>query len=186
MGQNRKTQWYLDFVSRPRVSVEDPLTKAVQAALDQLSTAHAVGGHDFKLVVCHDICSKSPEAMNKKVEKLIMGIADTFTATAFPDGTILMSTSQLSECYKLGQVGAILAHEMGHLVARHTAERFSHDLMANEFAELFGSDGPMSNTLAMSRLQELEADYIGLMLMSETGFDPQDAVEYLKDQESRS
>jgi predicted Zn-dependent protease len=83
------------------------------------------------------------------VEILTLEVGEKYIATAFPDGTIFMSTSQLSGCYKIGQVSAILVHEMGHLIARHTAERFSRDLMANNFAELFSFDSPMSNTLAI-------------------------------------
>jgi hypothetical protein len=75
---------------------------------------------------------------------------------------------------------------MEHLIARHAAERFSHDQFSNGFEKLFGLSGLVPDTLALSRLQELEADQIGLMLMGETGFDPQSAIDYLKDQIMRS
>jgi predicted Zn-dependent protease len=117
--------------------------------------------------------------LDGEIETLTLKLGDKFIATALPDGTIFVGTSQLFGCFKIGHVCAILAHEMGHLIARHTAERFSHDLVLNKFAELFGFEGTMYNNLAVFRLQELEADRIGLTLMSDTGFDPQDSVDYL-------
>lgn len=90
-----------------------------------------------------------------------------------------MSASQLRQTSTTEQVAAIVAHEMGHLIARHSAERFSHQQLSSGFEKMFGFSSLCPDLRAV---QELEADHIGLILMAETGFDAQSAIGYLTDQ----
>ncbi|KAI9511952.1 peptidase family M48-domain-containing protein [Russula earlei] len=87
-------------------------------------------------------------------------------------------------------LAAILGHEIGHVVARHAAERYSYSkvLIALAWlADLIGLPfgvGEIMTTLLMelphSRKQEYEADKIGLNLSARACFDPTAAPEMFK------
>lgn len=86
-------------------------------------------------------------------------------------------------------MAAVLGHEISHQLARHSAEKlsFAKILLALQITlSLFGVDPSFvfnrftTNFLMMmpfSRKCEVEADDIGLMLMSQACFDPHEAIE---------
>ncbi|KAF9608456.1 hypothetical protein IFM89_009822 [Coptis chinensis] len=80
-------------------------------------------------------------------------------AHCIPGGTIFISVGAL-QAFTDGEVAACIAHEVGHIVARHTVE-FQH---------------PNLNRCK----REFEADYIGLLLMASAGYNPQIVVEFWK------
>lgn len=90
-------------------------------------------------------------------------------------------------------LAAILGHEIAHNVARHAAESLSSTilwyparliLMALDNSGYTMGLGQLLGDLALnfgimmpaSRKQESEADYIGLMMMARSCYDPQAAV----------
>jgi metalloendopeptidase OMA1, mitochondrial len=92
-------------------------------------------------------------------------------------------------CKSDAGLATILGHEVGHVMAHHTAERFSQDQLVNVAGALAGASGGGSlATLAVlglgqvgfllpySRAQESEADYIGVLLMAKAGYDPRESV----------
>ncbi|KAF9601091.1 hypothetical protein IFM89_016064 [Coptis chinensis] len=80
-------------------------------------------------------------------------------ALAMAGGTIFIFRGTL-EGLTDGGVATVIAHEVAHVVARHMAE-FPHLLVS-------------------SHKRELEADYIGLLLMASAGYKPRIAVEFWK------
>ncbi|KAF9599973.1 hypothetical protein IFM89_002008 [Coptis chinensis] len=90
-----------------------------------------------------------------------MLVVDDFIMDAhcIPGGTIFICVGML-QALTDGEVAAVISHEVGHIVARHTVEI------------------PHPNLNRCKR--ELEADYIGLLLMASAGYNPRMAVELLK------
>ncbi len=85
-------------------------------------------------------------------------------------------------------LAAVLGHEIAHNVAHHLAERISQSIIvagtAIIIASLFDISGQLSNGIANlalslpnSRTQEQEADHIGLLMMAESCYDPEAAVD---------
>ncbi|KAK2367133.1 mitochondrial metalloendopeptidase OMA1 [Trifolium repens] len=78
-------------------------------------------------------------------------------------------------------LATILAHEVAHIVARHCAEFdtrshwffFIHDML-NLFVTIDFAQRvlPLVKRLPFNRRLEMEADYIGLLLMAAAGYDP--------------
>jgi len=101
-------------------------------------------------------------------------------------GLIIVYTGILPVCQDEQGLAAVLAHEIGHVVARHTAERISSQTVLVALMILLqftlGIDFGISSIvqkllleLPNSRTQELEADTIGLTLMARACFDPRAA-----------
>lgn len=96
------------------------------------------------------------------------------------------------------ELGAVIGHEIGHIIARHPAERVSQQLamevgvglvqvlLANgEYAEhagdiagALGMGAMYGVILPYSRKHELEADRVGLDLMQQAGMDPAGALRF--------
>jgi predicted Zn-dependent protease len=68
---------------------------------------------------------------------------------------------------------------MGHVIARHVIELHTANAFAVNISRWFGYRGPLGSDLPTSRLQEVEADHIGLVIMAEAGFDPHERVDYV-------
>jgi predicted Zn-dependent protease len=102
-----------------------------------------------------------------------------------------------------GQLAAVLGHEIGHVIAKHSAERVSQQTgtqlglsalgaitpqnpNSNLLMGLLGVGAQVGILLPFSRTQESEADLIGLDLMSRAGFSPQQSVALWKNMAAAS
>lgn len=114
-------------------------------------------------------------------------------AFALPGGKIGVYTGLLRVAKNDAQLAAVIGHEIGHVIARHSAERVSQQASSQLGLAALGKiagDNPKSNLLMgllgvgaqlgillpYSRTQESEADLIGLDLMARAGFDPTQSV----------
>jgi predicted Zn-dependent protease len=112
-------------------------------------------------------------------------------AFALPGGYVYLSRGLLTLASNEAEMAGVLAHEIGHVVARHSAERMSRVQMT-QFGllagALFGLPQPVmqiGQSIALlsiqsySREQELEADTLAVRYMSRTGYDPNAMVTFL-------
>ncbi|KAK3672009.1 metalloendopeptidase [Recurvomyces mirabilis] len=107
-------------------------------------------------------------------------------AFVIPGGKVFVFRGILDVAQGEDGLAAVLGHEIAHNVAHHAAERMSQSvpvLFLLAVLSLVGLDPGIGNTalnlaftLPGSRKQEEEADYIGLMMMSESCFDPKAAM----------
>lgn len=118
--------------------------------------------------------------------------APTANAFVLPSGDIFVFTGLLPIAGSEAGLAAIIGHEVAHKVARHGAEKMSfYHLfsLASTLVQIFitgGADwglGPLSGVLQnlflflpFSRKCEVEADYIGLLLMARACYDPHEAM----------
>lgn len=109
-------------------------------------------------------------------------------AFALPGGKVGVNTGLFKVARDKDQLAAVMAHEVGHAIARHSAERVSRQAIVQFGQQAIGSQYPgMADILAQAsslglilpftRSQESEADHIGLMLMAKAGYDPRAAVQ---------
>jgi len=121
----------------------------------------------------------------------------SINAWCMPGGKVAVYTSILPVTKNETGLAVVLGHEISHAVAKHGDERMSQGLIAqmggmllsdalssspNKTAELFmaayGIGAEVGVLLPYSRLQESEADRLGLIFMAMAGYDPREAVDF--------
>jgi predicted Zn-dependent protease len=115
-----------------------------------------------------------------------------FNANMAPNGMMQVWTGLLLRCRDEAQLAAILGHETGHYLRRHTLERWRDVRSKSNFSAFLGLGlaaagvgylgpvadlGLVASLFAFSRDQEREADEIGLNLMADAGYAPAAAPE---------
>ena len=121
----------------------------------------------------------------------------TPNAFALPGGKMAVYTGIFPMAKTEAGLAAVMGHEVVHALARHGAERMSQGQLANTGLQIVGAAagaagrGGMLGQAAMaalgvgaqvgvllpfSRKHESEADYIGILLAADAGYDPREAV----------
>ena len=122
----------------------------------------------------------------------------TINAFALPGGYIGFYTGILKLAENEHQVAAVMGHEIGHVMADHSSERLSTNLLISAgllAADIATSDrsagqramimaglgitSQLAVALPYSRRHESEADEIGLDLMARAGFQPDQAPRFV-------
>lgn len=124
-----------------------------------------------------------------KWDYMLLNAPDTVNAAAIAGGRIIVYSGILPVAKTDAGLATILGHEVGHVMAHHTAERFSQDQLVNVAGAVAGASGggnlatlavlglgQVGFLLPYSRAQESEADYIGVLLMAKAGYDPRESV----------
>ena len=121
-------------------------------------------------------------------------LADERSVNAFalPGGQVFITYALFSRLDNEDQLAGILGHEIGHVVARHGAERIakqeltqgltgaaviaSGDYSTAQAAQMIG------NLVGMKygREQELESDDLGVRFMYQAGYDPRALIEVMQ------
>jgi predicted Zn-dependent protease len=120
-------------------------------------------------------------------------------AFCLPGGKVGLYTGLFKYIQSDADLATIIAHETAHVLARHAGERLSHQRLAqvgglalgvglaaagtnpvgSQAALLgYGLGSQLGVLLPYSRLQEAEADRIGLILMAKAGYDPELALRF--------
>ncbi|KAI1211788.1 uncharacterized protein F4807DRAFT_450891 [Annulohypoxylon truncatum] len=125
-------------------------------------------------------------------------IDDPHTVNAFvlPGGKVFVFSGLISIARNEYGLAAVLGHEIAHNLAGHVAERMSGQIGVNILLysailltgglAMLGTHfigGAILDLLfsrPMGRMQESEADYIGLMMMAEACYDPREALGFWK------
>jgi predicted Zn-dependent protease len=109
-----------------------------------------------------------------------------FNASMAPNGSLQIWSGLLLRVDNEAQLAAVLGHELGHYLERHTVERLrdlKNKAAAATVLALFGlagaiaSIGVAASAMGFSRDQELRADEIGMRLMREAGYDGREAAQ---------
>jgi predicted Zn-dependent protease len=132
------------------------------------------------------------ERPNLKYEVTLLN-SPAINAFALPNGHLYVTRGLIALANDKAEIASVLAHEMGHVIARHAAIREEQArqaaLVSHVVSEVLSD--PQMGALALaksklalasfSRAQEFEADGIGVGISARAGFDPYGASRFLTD-----
>jgi len=116
---------------------------------------------------------------------------DSINAFAAPGGYTYVHTGLIKAAESETELAAVMAHEINHVVARHSTrqmtQQYGYSLVAGLLlgnqgevaklaADLFGQAG----LLHYSREMEIQADYLGAQTMYRAGYNPQGMVTFFR------
>lgn len=121
----------------------------------------------------------------------------TVNAVATPGGHLYLTTGLLLAADDEAEVAGVLAHEAGHVVARHSARALVQQFgLKTVVAMALGKDpstlaivaaniGASGLILAHSRSSEHEADVFGVRYAAKSGYDPRGIVRFFQKLEAK-
>jgi predicted Zn-dependent protease len=146
-----------------------------------------------------EIGEKIAKVVNKSDYKWEFNLVKNDQKNAFclPGGKVVVYTGILSVAKNDSQLATVMSHEIAHALARHGAERMSSGMLAqgvqllgnivigsqapeytNAFNVAYGAGAQYGVLLPYGRLQESEADEIGIHLMDKAGYDLNEALKF--------
>jgi predicted Zn-dependent protease len=117
-------------------------------------------------------------------------LADDRTVNAFalPGGQIFITQALFSRLNE-GQLAGVLGHEIGHVIGRHSAERIADSnfwktvtVGASVGADMGGVVAGIGQQTLLNngRGDELESDELGVLLMIQAGYDPNELIRVME------
>lgn len=157
------------------------------------------GTKDAKRV--KNIGYKIAKIVNRKDYKWEFNLVENKAKNAFclPGGKVVIYTGILEVAQNDDQLATVMSHEIAHALARHGAERVSSGMLANgvqvlgnillgtqaphltqSFNIAYGLGTQYGVLLPYGRMQESEADEIGIHLMHKAGYNVHEALNFWK------
>jgi len=210
-----KTLWMsLCIVAGLAACQNAPVTGRQQFILISDQEANQMGIQAYQQILSKGSVSRDPQ-MNAVVARVSQRLArvvnvpgaqwqytvfgdPTPNAFALPGGKIGVNTGMFKTAKTEGQLAAVLGHEIGHVMAHHSAERMSREVAVQfglqalgtagglaQYADLMAQAATLGLVLPFSREQESEADEIGLINMARAGYDPREAIALWQNMEAQ-
>jgi len=122
---------------------------------------------------------------------------ETVNAFALPGGPIFITRGLLDRLENEAQLAGVLGHETGHVIARHSAAQIAKSRLAQGLVVAVGAAGSDDGSggqhaaqvaavvaqmvqLKYGRGDEIQADTLGVRLMSEAGYDPRAMIDLMR------
>jgi beta-barrel assembly-enhancing protease len=185
------------------ITVEQEIALGLQAApqmaaefggLDPSQQDQAVVDQIGNLLVQSSVASRTPY----EYEFHLLEDDQTINAFALPGGQIFITRALYDKLQTEGELAGVLGHEIGHVVARHSAEHIAkaeltQGLTGAAVLATYDPDNPASASsaqvaaligqlinLKFGRDDELESDFLGVCFLSDSGYDPNEMISVMQ------
>lgn len=195
----------------------NPVTGRRSLVLLSQGQEASLGSRSFQEIRNREKVSRDP-ALNARVQRVGRRIAAAvgdelpgaqwefvvfdskeLNAFALPGGKVGVYTGLLALAENDAELATVMGHEIGHVIARHGAERMSEAMviagvgavgaaaveakaedprMRDLFALAYGGGTSLLRVLPHSRANESEADRMGALYAARAGYDPRGAITF--------
>ncbi|MDP5101721.1 MAG: M48 family metalloprotease [Nonlabens sp.] len=110
----------------------------------------------------------------------------TINAFALPGGQCFITAALYSQLENEDQLAGVMGHEIGHVIAKHSAARMSKDGLAQGVITgvAVGADGGAEAAQAIAQMltmkygrdDELQSDQLGVKMMIDAGYNPEEMI----------
>lgn len=187
----------IPFVSEQEIAIEaDQQFSAMRA---QMPVSTDVNVRRYVFCVAENIIAQLEEPYASLDWEIEIFEDEAVNAFAMPGGKIGVFTGILEVAENQDQLGAVLGHEVAHVTLHHSVERANRELTTQIGASAAGAllgggstgdlvqlGAQLGLSLPYGRAQESEADVVGLVYMSDAGFDPRQSVQLWKNMAEKS
>jgi predicted Zn-dependent protease len=177
--------------------------EAYQEALSEKGVRKVTSGPDYDRV--QRVADRIEDASERLHAKAVRGFEwqwtvidddKTVNAWALPGGKSAVYTGMLRMAKSDDELAVVMGHEASHAIARHAGERISGNMVIQGALQgtsmALGDMSPAAQQATMaalglgsnvgvllpwSRLQESEADDLGLLIAADAGYDPRTAID---------
>jgi predicted Zn-dependent protease len=126
-----------------------------------------------------------------KYEFHLLADSQTINAFALPGGPCFITAALFNQLENEDQLAGVLGHEIGHVIAKHSAARMSQQQLANGVVQgvNVGSEGQLGQaaaavaqtvTMKYGRSDELQSDDLGVKMMLDAGYNPEEMIGVMK------
>ncbi len=131
------------------------------------------------------------ELSNKEFTFTILN-TPIINAFALPGGFVYLTRGLIYLCQNEAQLAGVIAHEIGHITARHSARRYTKSVGTGvllQILNVFSQNNFVNNLLGQSaqlyllsysRSQEYQADQLAVRYMIRAGFDAKEMANFLR------
>lgn len=121
----------------------------------------------------------------------VIDAPETVNAFALPGGYMYLYTGLMKLCENEAELAGVMAHEIGHVVARHHGERLTQQYGFDVLTRIILGDDPRSTAriaanlagtagfMHFSREAEREADRIAVELLWRAGYNPEAMITFM-------
>jgi beta-barrel assembly-enhancing protease len=165
-----------------------PELAAQMGGLSQNAQARALVQRIGAKLARESVAAKSPY----RFAFYVLADKRTINAFALPGGPVFITEGLLGLLKSEAEVAAVLGHEIGHVIARHSSERLAKEQLTSGLigAAVVGTGdystaqigqlvGGMIN-MRYGREDELESDALGIRVMAEAGYDPRAMIRVME------
>jgi predicted Zn-dependent protease len=188
---------YIDITPEQEIALgleAAPQMAAEFGGLDESAQDQAIVDEVGNLIVQSSPAGSTPY----EFEFHLLDDDQTINAFALPGGQIFITRALYDQLQREGELAGVLGHEIGHVVARHSAEhiakaKLTEGLTGAAVIAAYDPENPSSAsraqiavligqliTLKYGRDDELESDYLGVCFMNDAGYDPNELISVMQ------
>jgi predicted Zn-dependent protease len=173
------------------------VTRVLPATNDQTQLVKRVGARIQKAVEAYMLQNNLSKEIKSFRWEYNLVDENVVNAWCMPGGKVVVYTGLLPVTQNETALAVVMGHEIAHAIARHGNERMSQGLLIQMgglileealkekkqatqllFLSLYIAGSGLAIALPNSRIQESEADNLGLIFMSMAGYDPAEAIPF--------
>lgn len=143
--------------------------------------------------VSRNLTGKYPTPQNINWEFIVFE-SSTPNAFCLPGGKVAVYSGLFKYIHNDAELAMVVGHEMAHALCRHISEQQETELFTGilgtaveltledkRYHQGYQAASHLGIRLPYSREQEYEADYVGLKIATEAGYDPKAALKFLEE-----